>query len=186
MNTDSLDDLKALHYPVKIEYDDEDALFVAEFPDLPGCSAPGSTVTEAYEGAQRAKGEWLRVTLEQGLPVPKPSKARDYSGRILVRLPASLHATLADRARINGASLNQYIVHLLSASAMGEQVNSKLDAVIAHLQEIECRMAPGFNLVGIPWRGTDRSEIYGQAQPHQATAVQWAFPNSAREAARLT
>lgn len=187
MNTNSLEDLKAMQYPVKIEYDDEDALFVAEFPDLPGCSAHGSTVSEAYEGAQKAKGEWLRVTLEQRLPVPKPSKARDYSGRILVRLPASLHATLADRARINGASLNQYIVHLLSASALGEQVNSKLDAVTGHLQGIERRMAAGFNLAGISWRGTDRSEIHGwQIPQHQATAVQKTFASSARESARLT
>src|ERR1035441_854314 len=140
MNTNSLEDLKAMQYPVKIEYDDDDALFVAEFPDLPGCSAPGSTVTEAYEGAQKAKGEWLRVTLEQGLPVPKPSKARDYSGRILVRLPASLRASLSDRARANGASLNQYIVHLLSAGAAGDQVSSKLEAVTGHLRAIESWM----------------------------------------------
>jgi predicted RNase H-like HicB family nuclease len=186
MNTNSLEDLKAVQYPVKIEYDDEDALFVAEFPDLPGCSAPGSTVSEAYDAAQRAKSEWLRVTLEQGLPVPKPSKARDYSGRILVRIPASLHATLADRARINGASLNQYIVHLLSASALGEQVNSKLDAVTGRLQEIECRIAAGFNLPGTLWRGTDRSEIYGWQTPkYQAIAGQNATVSSARESARL-
>jgi predicted RNase H-like HicB family nuclease len=144
MTNDNLEDLKALDYPLRIEYDDEDGLFVAEFLDLPGCSATGSTVAEAYERAQEAKAEWLRVTLDQGLPVPKSSKARDYSGRILVRLPVSLHATLADGARANGASLNQYIVHLLSAGAVGDQLSSKLEAMTGQLRELEWRVTTGF------------------------------------------
>lgn len=146
MSTSSLEDVKALDYPVRIEYDDEDGLFVADFVDLPGCSATGSTVPEAYERAQEAKVEWLRVTLEQGLPVPMPSKTRGYGGRILVRLPVSLHAILADRARINGVSLNQYLVHLLSAGAMGDQVTSKLEAVTGRLRNIENRLAAAQHL----------------------------------------
>src|ERR1017187_192856 len=126
MKTNPLEDLSGVAYPVRIEYDGEDAVFVADFLDLPGCSATGATVAEAYENALAAKAEWLRVTVEQGLPVPKPSKARDFSGRILVRLPVSLHASLSDRARVNGASLNQYIVHLLSAGAAGDPGSSKI------------------------------------------------------------
>ena len=141
MNTNSLDDLKVLDYPARIEYDDEDAVFVAGFLDLPGCSATGATVAEAYERAQVAKAEWLRLTSEQGLPIPQPSKIRDYSGRILLRLPVSLHAALADRAHSNGASLNQYIVHLLSAGVVGDEVSRKLEAMAGHLQEIKSQMA---------------------------------------------
>jgi predicted RNase H-like HicB family nuclease len=74
MNTNSPEDL---NYPVRIEYDEEDGLFIADFLDLPGCSATGSTVTEAYERAQEAKAEWLRLTAEQGLPIPKPSRTQD-------------------------------------------------------------------------------------------------------------
>ena len=46
MKTNPLEDLKALAYPVRVEYDDEDAVFVADFLDLPGCSATGATVAE--------------------------------------------------------------------------------------------------------------------------------------------
>jgi antitoxin HicB len=143
MNTKSLEDLKALDYPVRIEYDREDSLYVATFVDLPGCSAPGPTVTKAYARAQQAKAEWLRVALEQGLPIPNPSKTGEYSGRILVRLPASLHAMLAGRARSNGASLNQYIVQLLSAGAVGEAVGSRLEALAGRLQEILFQVVAG-------------------------------------------
>ena len=78
MNNSPPEDLMALDYPVRIEYENEDGLFVADFPDLPGCSAMGSTVGETCENAQTAKVGWLRVTLEQGLPVPKPSKTGEY------------------------------------------------------------------------------------------------------------
>jgi antitoxin HicB len=187
MNTSSLDDLKALNYPVRIEYEDEDGLFVADFLDLPGCSATGSTVTEAYERAQVAKVEWLRVTLEQGLPVPKPSKNREYGGRILVRLPISLHALLADRARTNGVSLKQYVVHLLSAGAMGDQVTSKLEAVTGRLRNIEYRLAAGFaSLGGMPWEGMGQSKMSGMQIPYRPLAAQRLPAVSARDLARIT
>jgi antitoxin HicB len=135
MNTKSLEDLKALDYPVRIEYDREDSLYIADFVDLPGCSVTGPAVTEAYRRAQTAKEEWLRVTLEQGLPIPKPSKAVEYSGRLLLRLPTSLHAMLAERARANGASLNQYMVHLLSAGAVGDERIESLKSSLATSKE---------------------------------------------------
>src|SRR6266568_6978112 len=121
MSVEPLEKLKALNYPIRIEFDEKDKLFVAAFPDLPGCSASGESVEEVYNHAQEAKEDWLRVTLEQGLPVPKPSTSQEYSGRILVRLPASLHGMLSERAQLHGASLNQFIVHLLSAAAVGDE-----------------------------------------------------------------
>jgi predicted RNase H-like HicB family nuclease len=187
MNTSSLEDFKALDYPVRIEYEDEDGLFVADFLDLPGCSATGPTVPEAYERAQEAKVEWLRVTLEQGLPVPKPTKSQEYGGRILVRLPVSLHAVLADRAHINGVSLNQYVVHLLSAGAMGEQVTSKLEAVTGRLRNIEYRLAAGFAcLGGAPWEGMGHSRMSGLQIPYQLFAAPRLPAGSASDLARIT
>lgn len=38
-----------------------------------------------------------------------------YSGKILVRLPRSLHKRLALAAEIEGVSLNQYILYKLSS-----------------------------------------------------------------------
>jgi antitoxin HicB len=129
----SLDALKKLDYPVRIEFDPEQNIFTAEFPDLPGCSADGPTVAEAYELAVHAKNDWLQVTLEQGLQVPQPSKNVDYSGRILLRIPTSLHATLADKASLYQSSLNQYIVHLLSGANIGEMVERRIDELAARV-----------------------------------------------------
>jgi predicted HicB family RNase H-like nuclease len=50
------------------------------------------------------------------LPEPPATKApaEDFSGRILVRLPKSVHASLAQEAQLEGVSLNQLIVAKLS------------------------------------------------------------------------
>ncbi len=43
-----------------------------------------------------------------------PMAQPEYSGRILVRVPKSLHKRLIERAKVEGVSLNQYILYLLS------------------------------------------------------------------------
>jgi hypothetical protein len=46
----------------------------------------------------------------------KPTVARDstHSGRLLLRMPQTLHAQLAARSDAEGVSLNQYIVEALT------------------------------------------------------------------------
>ena len=129
------------NYPVKIDFDEQDQLYTAEFLDLPGCSASGETVEEAYERAQTAKQEWLRLSTEQGLPIPKPSRPEEYSGRFLLRLPPSLHAMLAERAKLQGSSLNQYAVHLLSGAVVGDSVCTQIDQLQRKVAGLEVQLS---------------------------------------------
>jgi len=39
---------------------------------------------------------------------------RQYSGRLLIRIPKELHKELAEAAKTNGVSLNQYAIYRLS------------------------------------------------------------------------
>jgi antitoxin HicB len=141
MSGESIEQLKALNYPVKIYFDEKDKVFVAEYLDLPGCTAYGETIEEAYRHAEEAKADWLRISHEQGLPIPKPSQPEEYSGRILVRLPSSLHAMLADKANLHGASVNQYIVHLLSGAVVGDAISLQLDELKSRIAQLEWRIA---------------------------------------------
>lgn len=88
--------------------------FAVEVPDLPGCISQGQTLQEALEMIEDAKRCWIADALERGEPVPEPASEEAYSGRILVRAPKSLHRALAERAREEGISLNQYIVYQLT------------------------------------------------------------------------
>lgn len=109
----------ALKYPVELYRRDDDGehYWVAEIPDLPGCVADGETPDEAVESLGEAKRLWIEARLENGHHVPEPTDTRGYSGRLLLRMPKSLHRKLAAQSRREGTSLNMYVVSLLSGGA---------------------------------------------------------------------
>jgi predicted RNase H-like HicB family nuclease len=108
-----LADYLALEYTLVIEAD-PDGGYVAHFPDLVGCATQGETLAEALAMAEDAKQGWLTATYNVGNEIPLPTYREDYSGRLLLRLPKSLHRQLAESAKRDGVSINQYIVMLLS------------------------------------------------------------------------
>jgi antitoxin HicB len=107
----------AAKYPLTVFWSDEDEAFIAEARDLAGCTAVGDTQAEAVAQAQDAIDAWLQAAATTGRTIPAPSTAASetaYSGKFVVRVPRSLHAQLARRAAVEGVSLNQLAVHLLS------------------------------------------------------------------------
>ena len=48
---------------------DEDGMFVAECPSIPGCVSQGKTVEEAEQNIQEAIQECLAVRVEKGMPL---------------------------------------------------------------------------------------------------------------------
>lgn len=107
------------HYPLEIFYNAEDKGFIAEAPDLPGCSAWGATEAEAAHQAQDAIRAWLKAAAAAGRMIPEPSTVeplQHYSGHFVVRVPRSVHARLARKAKVEGVSLNQYVASTLAAA----------------------------------------------------------------------
>jgi antitoxin HicB len=58
-----------MRYRVQIERD-EDGLFVAECPSLPGCVSQGETRTEALKNIRDAMRGYLASLKKHGEPVP--------------------------------------------------------------------------------------------------------------------
>ena len=50
-------------------YQDEDGMFIAECPSIPGCVSQGKTKTEAESNIQNAIKECLEVRAEKGMPL---------------------------------------------------------------------------------------------------------------------
>ena len=102
-------------YASRIFWSDEDEGFIAEAIDLPGCSAFGATQEEALAELDNAKLAWIEAARTAGNLIPAPSPAGPQpSGKLLVRMPRSLHARLVRSAQSEHVSLNQYVVSLLS------------------------------------------------------------------------
>jgi len=119
----NIDYYTGLNYPVTFEriLEEDGGGFFASIPLLPGCMSDGGTLEEAYDNIEDAKKEWLMSMLERRMSIPEPADQEEFSGKFLVRLPKSLHRTLAQISKREGVSLNQYVANALAYSA-GQKV----------------------------------------------------------------
>ncbi|MDR0898063.1 MAG: type II toxin-antitoxin system HicB family antitoxin [Oscillospiraceae bacterium] len=110
----TLDDYLRLSYRMELIHDPSEGGYVASYPELKGCITCAETPEAAVSRAMDAKREWLAAALEEGYPIPEPTNIADYSGQFKLRIPRSLHKQLAEHARREGISMNQYCLYLLS------------------------------------------------------------------------
>jgi predicted RNase H-like HicB family nuclease len=99
---------------------EQDGTFRAEIVEFAGCIAVGDTAAEALANLESVAESWLQATIAKGLRVPEPIESTEYSGKLVVRLPKSLHKKAAYVASREGVSLNQFIV-----SCIAEQVGAR-------------------------------------------------------------
>jgi predicted RNase H-like HicB family nuclease len=105
----------ALNYDIRLRKltDEEGGGWLAEIPLLPGCISDGETPEEAIANVDDAKKCWIETCLELDRPVPEPI-TDEFSGQLRIRIPKSLHRILAERAKDEKVSLNQYINYQLA------------------------------------------------------------------------
>ena len=110
----NLDEYMSLPYRMEVVEDKEEGGFVVSFPDLPGCITCGETIEIAIVNAMDAKKVWLEAALEEGFEIHEPNSLEEYSGQFKLRIPKSLHRSLAEHSKREGISMNQYCLYLLT------------------------------------------------------------------------
>lgn len=110
----TLNDYLAMSYRMEIIEDKDEGGYVASYPDLPGCITCGETIENAVANAIDAKTAWIEAALEEGIRIQEPDSLEEYSGQFKLRIPRSLHRSLAEHSKKEGISMNQYCVYLLS------------------------------------------------------------------------
>ena len=63
-------------YEIIIFWSDEDDVYVADVPELPGCMAHGNTHESALANAKQAIQLWIETAKEFGDPIPAPKGKR--------------------------------------------------------------------------------------------------------------
>ncbi len=63
-------------YEIIIYWSNEDNLFIAEVPELPGCMAHGNSYEQALSNSKEAINLWTDTAKEFGDPVPAPKGQR--------------------------------------------------------------------------------------------------------------
>lgn len=104
----------SLPYTFQVRYVENQGApyYWAAAKELDGCHTSGETYEQAYTELQGVLKDHIEIKLEHGDPIPEPQD--DFSGKILLRLPKSLHQQLAFKADQEGVSLNQYMLYKLS------------------------------------------------------------------------
>lgn len=96
-------------FAARIEYSEEDGCFVghlAGIRDIVGFD--GKSVTELRKQFRKAVDDYLWGCEQLGSEPNKP-----FSGRLLLRVPADLHARASVAAKVKGMSLNQWAKHAI-------------------------------------------------------------------------
>lgn len=93
---------------------DDETVFEARVRELPDIAEYADTFDEAYALALDTIATTATLFAERGRTMPDPLVPVDeWSGRVTLRLPKSLHRALAEAAEREDCSLNQHIVNVL-------------------------------------------------------------------------
>lgn len=103
-------------YPFEIRplSKDEGGGFLISYPDFSECIADGETAEEAIANGAEALAATVAALQDKGLPVPAPNSGGVASGKFVARVPKSIHAQLAARAKAEGVSLNTLVLTFLA------------------------------------------------------------------------
>lgn len=100
----------SLPYSIHIQPEAEGGFF-ARVEELKGCMTQGESMEEVARNIRAAMEAWLTTALDRGIAIPEPES---YSGKFVLRVPKSLHRKLAENARRESLSLNQFMLYLLT------------------------------------------------------------------------
>jgi predicted RNase H-like HicB family nuclease len=104
--------------------------FMFTMPDIPGVVADGATELEAIADGREAFITMVSAMVDIGQEVPAPEfSAEDFtpasaSGKVLARLPRSMHLQLTARAKTEGVSLNSLVLAFI-AEGLGRRSASR-------------------------------------------------------------
>ncbi|MFM6991913.1 MAG: toxin-antitoxin system HicB family antitoxin [Rhodoferax sp.] len=94
--------------------------FMFTMPDIPGVAADGATELEAIQDGREAFMATVSAMVDMGQEIPAPAfNSQDFtpasaSGKVLARLPRSMHMQLTARAKTEGVSLNTLVLALIA------------------------------------------------------------------------
>jgi predicted HicB family RNase H-like nuclease len=104
-----------MNKPYAMEIVRDEDYWAATFPELPGLLAVADTMGELEQKIHDAKWSYFATALEDGLPIAEPGIGGEpVSGRVLLRLPKSLHRQAVRTAARDATSLNTFLVSAIA------------------------------------------------------------------------
>lgn len=101
-------------YTYRIEWSEEDQIFIARCMEFSGLAAHGATSESALKEIKKVVNESIKWLKEEGKTVPEPLGMKKFKGNLTLRVPPEIHRELAVKSAEEGVSINQYILSRLS------------------------------------------------------------------------
>jgi len=95
-------------YTYRVQWSEEDQTHIARCLEFPSLSADGKTPEKALKEIKVVVKESVDWMIEDGEVLPQPFGLKEYSGKVVLRMPEQVHRSLAIEAAEQGTSLNQY------------------------------------------------------------------------------
>lgn len=107
---------KPTDYPFEIRplSEEDGGGFLISFPDFAECISDGETVAQALDNGRDALKATIAALKAKKLPVPAPNSGGIASGKFVARVPKTVHAQLATRAKAEGVSLNTLVLTFIA------------------------------------------------------------------------
>ena len=99
--------------------------YLISFPDFAECISDGESVEEAIENGRDALKATIAALKARKLPVPAPNSGGVASGKFVARVPKTVHAQLATRAKAEGVSLNTLVLTFIAQGLGGSSARSR-------------------------------------------------------------
>lgn len=106
------------HFTVVRDVAEKAKPWTASVDELPECKGRGRTAEEAMAAARASMTAWLESAIDSDREIPEPRSAASHSGRLLLRMPRTLHAELTRASEREGVSLNQFITDVLAGAVI--------------------------------------------------------------------
>jgi antitoxin HicB len=150
----TVDDYLDLPYQLTLVRDRErgKAAWVAGVEEIPGCTTRARTPHEAVSKVRQLLSSWIAEAIEEGREVPEPKSPEGHSGRVLVRMPQTLHGELLRSAEREQVSLNQFITDILAGAVGWRAPGSPARPIVQRLDEAPLEELDEDRLNGEPSR----------------------------------
>ena len=96
-------------YTYRVTWSEEDQEYVGLCAEFPGLSWLEADPVAALSGIRQLVSDTVADMREADEAVPEPFSIREYSGKVLLRVPPETHRQLVIQAAESGVSLNRYI-----------------------------------------------------------------------------
>ena len=100
---------KAEEYSFSVVWSEEDKAFIGRVDEFTSLTAHGSTQEKAIREIRNVVKYVLEDLAAEKENIPVPLSKREFSGKLNVRMPKTLHRRLAAESTREGVSLNNWI-----------------------------------------------------------------------------